>query len=136
MASRRNKIKGSLGFQNICLFKLPRVPEQQFVNLGTIILEPISWLSEKSDEEFQPILWYSILYCILKTKIQIQCTHVQPIQKPNCLLAMQHHARRIFLEMSDGSGIKHVLLIIFINYLANRIRLHLVAVRLFQEMGN
>lgn len=50
-------------------------------------------------------------------------------------LAIQHHAR-IFPEMSDGSGIKHVVLIIFINYLANRIRLHLVAVRLFQEMGN
>lgn len=53
-----------------------------------------------------------------------------------CLLAMQRHTRGIFQELLDGSGMNHVLLIIFINDLANRIRLYLVTSRLFQEMDN
>lgn len=49
---------------------------------------------------------------------------------------MQYHTRRIFQELSDGSGMDHVLLVILMNDLANRIRLYLVTDRLFQEMDN
>lgn len=83
------EIKEGLVFENylaygkpIRLFKLLRIPEQHgFVILATVKLELISWLSEKSDEVCQPILWYSVLHGILKTKVRYN--HVQLIQKPN-----------------------------------------------------
>ena len=74
-----NIIKEGWGHQNfpiydksIYLFKPSGIPEQhRFVSLAAVRLELISWLSEIIDEVYLSKFFDTVLYCMLKTKLQI-----------------------------------------------------------------